>query len=145
VAPPPDTSPHQLARRRLLQLGLASAAGAALGACGQPAPNGSGSAKVLVAYFSRAGENYHYGNRTWLKVGNTEVVAHMIAELIDCDLHKIEATEPYSSDYDQTVNRNVREQNTTPTRARRSPTRCPTSRRTTSFCSAARSGTSAPR
>lgn len=67
---------------------------------------------MLVAYFSRAGENYHYGNRTWLEVGNTDVVAHMIAELVDCDLHKIETAEPYPSGYDETVKRNVRKQNT---------------------------------
>lgn len=52
-------------------------------------------AKVLVAYPSRPGESYYYGDRTWLEVGNTEVVAGMIADLIDCDVHKIEAAEPY--------------------------------------------------
>ncbi|WP_202872199.1 flavodoxin [Kribbella soli] len=67
--------------------------------------------KVLVAYFSRPGENYDNGGRTWLKVGNTEVVATMIADLIACDVYRIEATEPYSNKYDDTVARNVREQN----------------------------------
>lgn len=67
--------------------------------------------KVLVAYFSRPGENYDNGGRTWLKVGNTEVVATMIADLIACDVYRIEATEPYSDGYDDTVARNVREQN----------------------------------
>jgi flavodoxin len=66
---------------------------------------------VLVTYFSRAGENYYYGDRTWLEVGNTELVARMIADLIPCDLHRIEAAEPYPDDYDETVERNVREQN----------------------------------
>lgn len=66
---------------------------------------------MLVAYFSRAGENYYYGDRTWLEVGNTELVARMIADLIPCDLHRIEAAEPYPDDYDETVERNVREQN----------------------------------
>ncbi len=33
---------------------------------------------VLVVFFSRAGENYYYGDRRDLKVGNTEVVAQMI-------------------------------------------------------------------
>jgi hypothetical protein len=28
--------------------------------------------RVLLAYFSRPGENYHYGRRTDLKVGDTE-------------------------------------------------------------------------
>jgi flavodoxin len=88
----------------------------ALGGCAQPdaeSPTSSSapSRKVLVAYFSRAGENYSYGDRTWLKVGNTEVVARMIADVILCDLHRIEAAEPYPNGYDQTVARNVREQN----------------------------------
>ncbi|MFC9691481.1 flavodoxin [Kribbella sp. NPDC056951] len=68
--------------------------------------------KILVAYFSRAGENYDNGGRTWLQVGNTEVVAGMIADLVPCDVYRIEAAEPYSDDYDDTVARNVREQDT---------------------------------
>lgn len=66
--------------------------------------------KVLVAYFSRSGENFYYGDRTWLKVGNTAVVAKTIAELIDCDLYEIVAADPYPGDYEETVARNVREQ-----------------------------------
>ncbi|WP_329577491.1 flavodoxin [Streptomyces sp. NBC_01361] len=66
--------------------------------------------RVLLAYFSRPGENYHYGRRTTLKTGNTEVLARMISERIDCDVHRIEAADPYSDDYDETVARNVREQ-----------------------------------
>ena len=74
------------------------------------APTRSTPAKVLVAYFSRPGENYNNGGRIWLKVGNTEVVATMIADLIPCDVYRIEASEPYSDKYDDTVARNVREQ-----------------------------------
>ncbi|MFC7535564.1 flavodoxin [Actinoplanes sp. GCM10030250] len=65
---------------------------------------------VLLAYFSRAGENYFNGGRRRLSVGNTEVVAGMISRLIACDVHKIEATDPYPDDYQPTVQRNVREQ-----------------------------------
>jgi flavodoxin len=65
---------------------------------------------VLLAYFSRAGENYYYGGRTNLQVGNTEVLARMIADRIDCDLHRIEAADPYPEDYEATVARNVAEQ-----------------------------------
>jgi hypothetical protein len=36
----------------------------------------------------------------------------MIAELIDCDVHRIAAADPYPASYDATVARNVREQNT---------------------------------
>jgi flavodoxin len=67
--------------------------------------------RVLLAYFSRAGENYYYGGRTDLDIGNTEVLAGMISTLIACDVHRIEAADPYPDDYDATVARNVREQN----------------------------------
>ncbi|WP_207939045.1 flavodoxin [Actinomadura darangshiensis] len=65
-----------------------------------------------MAYFSRAGENYHYGGRTHLQVGNTERLAQMISRYIDCDVHRILPADPYPDDYDQTVQRNVREQDT---------------------------------
>ena len=68
------------------------------------------SGRVLLAYFSRAGENYYYGGRTNLDIGNTEVLAGMISRLIDCDVHRIEAADPYPDGYDATVARNVREQ-----------------------------------
>ena len=55
-------------------------------------------------------ENYYYGGRKDLQVGNTEVLARMISELIDCDVHRIEAADPYPASYDATVERNVDEQ-----------------------------------
>ena len=66
--------------------------------------------RTLLAYFSRAGENYYHGGRRNLPVGNTEVLARMIAELIDCDVYRVEATDPYPNGYDATVARNVAEQ-----------------------------------
>jgi len=75
--------------------------------------NGGGTAvtgRILLAYFSRAGENYYYGGRRDLTVGNTEVLAEMISELIDCDMFRIEAADPYPDAYDPTVARNVAEQ-----------------------------------
>ena len=66
---------------------------------------------MLLAYFSRAGENYFNGGRKRLSVGNTEVVAGMIGRLAGCDVHRIEAADPYPDAYDPTVERNVREQN----------------------------------
>ena len=71
---------------------------------------GSAGGTVLLAYFSRAGENYFNGGRRRLTVGNTEVVAGMISRLIGCDVHRIEAADPYPDDYEPTVQRNVREQ-----------------------------------
>ncbi|GAA3220753.1 flavodoxin [Actinocorallia longicatena] len=67
---------------------------------------------MLLAYFSRAGENYHFGGRRRLEVGNTEVLAGMIRDRIGCEVYRIEAADPYSDDYEETVARNVREQNT---------------------------------
>ncbi len=67
--------------------------------------------RVLLAYFSRAGENYYYGGRTDLTVGNTEVLAGMIKDRFNCEVHRIEAADPYPDSYDATVARNVREQN----------------------------------
>lgn len=76
----------------------------------RPTSTAGAGRRILLAYFSRPGENYSYGGRTNLKVGNTEVLARMISERIDCDIHRIEAVAPYSDDYDATVARNVREQ-----------------------------------
>ncbi|MFE5023136.1 flavodoxin [Streptomyces sp. NPDC056656] len=73
-------------------------------------PSDATRGKVLLAYFSRPGENYYYGGRSNLKVGNTEVMARKICELLDCDMYRIEAADPYSDGYDATVKRNVREQ-----------------------------------
>jgi flavodoxin len=67
--------------------------------------------KVLIAYFSRAGENYYYGGRRDLKVGNTEVLATMIRKHVVADVYRIRAASPYPHDYQATVARNVREQN----------------------------------
>ena len=66
--------------------------------------------RVLIAYFSRPGENYRYGDRVDLDIGNTEVLTGLLTDRIDADVLRIEAEDPYSSDYDATVARNVREQ-----------------------------------
>jgi flavodoxin len=66
--------------------------------------------RILLAYFSRAGENYFDGGRVDLEVGNTAVVARMVAELADVDLHEIRVADPYPHDYEETVARNLREQ-----------------------------------
>lgn len=73
----------------------------------EAAPSGN---SVLLAYFSRSGENYYYGDRIDLEVGNTEVLAGMIADRIDCDVHKIEPVDAYPYDYEKTVEQNAREQ-----------------------------------
>jgi len=53
----------------------------------------------LVAFYSRAGENYFGGEYRKVAVGNTEKAAKMIAEAIGADLFKIEQKIPYSADY----------------------------------------------
>lgn len=52
--------------------------------------------KILVAFFSRAGENYAVGN---IEKGNTHIIAEMIAAETDGDLFHIEPVTPYPEDY----------------------------------------------
>ncbi len=152
--------PDTMRRRGFLRLGLAGVSGAAVGmlsACGaesprdarpdrtrspRPAQEGDGG-RILLAYFSRPGENLWSGGRRNLKIGNTKVLARAISVRVDCDVHRIEAVDPYPADYDETVERNVQEQDPTP--GRRSPTRSRRSTPTTRSCSPARSGTSGRR
>jgi flavodoxin len=68
--------------------------------------------KVLLVYFSRAGENYYDGGRRMLEVGNTEVLATMITARVVCDVYRIEAADPYPVAYTPTVERNTDEQRT---------------------------------
>ncbi|MFG2890942.1 flavodoxin [Streptomyces sp. NPDC048248] len=76
----------------------------------RPASAAERGKRVLLAYFSRPGENYHYGVRTDLQVGNTEVLARMISERMECDVHRFDAAVPYPDSYDDAVARNAREQ-----------------------------------
>jgi flavodoxin len=43
-------------------------------------------------------------------VADTEVLAGIIGSRLGCAVHRIEAADPYPDDYDQTVRRNVQEQ-----------------------------------
>lgn len=52
--------------------------------------------KILVTYYSRAGENYSVGN---VKVGNTQVLAEMIAKELGADLFHIKPVKEYPADY----------------------------------------------
>ena len=54
---------------------------------------------ALIAFYSRAGENYFGGAYRRISVGNTEKVAEMLADLTGGDLYKVEQAEPYSDDY----------------------------------------------
>ena len=56
-------------------------------------------AKTLIAFFSRADENYFGGAMRYVKVGNTEIVCNIIKKLIAADTFKIEMKQPYSPAY----------------------------------------------
>lgn len=55
--------------------------------------------KKLIAFYSRAGENYTSSGLADLKVGNTQVVAEKLKELTGADIFKIEQVNKYSKDY----------------------------------------------
>lgn len=58
---------------------------------------------VLVAYFSKKGNNYVSGKIVDLQEGNTSVVAHKIQEVISANLFEIKTVKPYLNDYDETT------------------------------------------
>lgn len=57
----------------------------------------------LVAFYSRADENYFGGQYRYIEVGNTEKVAGMIAETAGAELFKIEQKTPYAADYNTCI------------------------------------------
>lgn len=57
---------------------------------------GSASAKSLVVYFSRTGENYSVGN---ISEGNTAIIAKMIAEKTGSDTFEILPSKEYPKTY----------------------------------------------
>ncbi len=57
----------------------------------------------LVAFYSRADENYFGGQYRYIEVGNTEKVANMISEITGADLFKIEQKDAYSADYQECI------------------------------------------
>lgn len=65
--------------------------------------------KVLIAYFSRAGENYWGGKMKRLDKGNTQLLAEKIQAVTGGDLFRIEPAEPYPDDYRACVERSRRE------------------------------------
>ena len=56
-------------------------------------------AKTLIAFFSRADENYFGGAMRYVKVGNTEIVVGLMKDMIEADTFKIEMKNPYSPVY----------------------------------------------
>lgn len=56
--------------------------------------------KTLVAFFSRADENYAVG---YIKKGNTHIVAEMIAAETEADMFHIETVNPYPANYNECI------------------------------------------
>lgn len=56
--------------------------------------------KTLVAFFSRADENYAVG---YIKKGNTHIVAEMIAAETEADIFHIETVNPYPANYNECI------------------------------------------
>lgn len=59
--------------------------------------------KILIAYYSRKGQNYAGNRIVNLPVGNTEVAAKMTQELTSGDLFEIQTVKPYPIDYTETT------------------------------------------
>ena len=53
---------------------------------------------ILVAYFSRADENYEVGT---VEVGNTQILGEYIASAVGADSFHIETVTPYPTGYDE--------------------------------------------
>ena len=54
--------------------------------------------KILIAYFSRVGNEYGVGN---IQKGNTRIIAEIIAEKTGGDLFEIKTVKPYPADYNE--------------------------------------------
>ena len=59
--------------------------------------------EILIAFYSRKGQNYVSGSIKNLPVGNTEVVAGIIQEITGGDMFKIDTIKEYPADYTQTT------------------------------------------
>lgn len=77
---------------------------AAVSAAGQtsvPLPAQNADPKILVAYFSQAGEQYNVG---WIEKGNTQIVAEYIAQKTGGALFHIEREKAYSTKHRDLLN-----------------------------------------
>ncbi len=75
---------------------------------------------ILVAYFSRTGDNYAVGN---IAKGNTHIVADMIAEVVGADTFEIKTLKDYPANYKECteVAKNELEENARPELAAKVP------------------------
>ena len=84
-----------------------------------PVQKGQGK-HILVAYFSRTGDNYAVGN---IAKGNTHIVADMIAEAVGADTFEIKTLKDYPANYKECteVANNELEENARPELAAKVP------------------------
>ena len=61
--------------------------------CQQIIPEGM--SKILIAYYSRRGQNYVDGVIRDLETGNTEFLARRLAKMTDGTLFRIDTVKPY--------------------------------------------------
>ncbi|MBP3894429.1 MAG: hypothetical protein J6D34_10360 [Atopobiaceae bacterium] len=76
----------------------------------EAAPQQSAQGKILVAYYSRAGENYGNGGTEWLEVGHTKVMAGYITEALGADEYEIVPAQAYPEGYDACCDQAKQEQ-----------------------------------
>ncbi len=55
--------------------------------------------KVLIIFYSRAGENHYAGGLKHLDIGNTHLAAQWISDACGGDLFQVETTVPYAESY----------------------------------------------
>lgn len=65
--------------------------------------------KVLIAYYSRKGANYVNGSIVDIPIGNTEIAAKMIQEIVGGDIFEIDTVNPYPKEYTATTEMAQRE------------------------------------
>lgn len=58
---------------------------------------------TLIAFYSRADENYFCGAYRRIAVGNTEKAAEMLSEITGGKLLKLEQAKPYSDNYNECI------------------------------------------
>ena len=105
-------------RRRFLQNAGTAGAALSLGLITRAvsaAPGAQGGSRVLVIFYSRAGENYAPGGTEVLEVGHTAQMARFIAGAAGADVYEIRTVDPYPQGYRETTelvqeqfNKNIR-------------------------------------
>ena len=64
---------------------------------------------ALIAYYSRADENYFGGTLRYINKGNTQIAAEILQSLIGADIVRLDTKVPYSDDHDAVVAQGKRE------------------------------------